>query len=250
MESIKPINSNLQRSSRSRITYSNSEHAINSFRNKDLAGLLLSPSACNLTVQSPSLNTGIPHILNQRVPSSYEIDSLVNSIVPSKKKSPNQSPNRSPLPDREINIARTSLQRARSGVNIGLWYENDRLKFSAKCSNRYSSRPANLYNTKSKLFPTNEVNFDKIPQTQTSRFGFINPQKEEEIANFIVNPKNAFRTHWSKHSNMKDRKFYPEMHQEYARDDKANNKRRDIITNYRESMLMVKNMMNKNENKK
>lgn len=251
MESIKPINLQLQRPIGSRITDTHFEHSnMNSFRNKDLAGLLLSPSACNLIVHSPNLNTGIPRKLNQQVPSSDEINSLLNTFTSSKKKSPSNSRSPSPVPEKQVNMMKTTLQKARSGVNIGIWYENDRLKFSAKGSNRFSSRPANLFNTKSKLFPTNQVNFDRVPQTLTSRFGFINPQEEEDIANFLVNPQNAFKTNWSKHSNMRDRKFYPEMHPEYIKDDKTNCKRRDIFTHYRESMLMVKNMMNKNENNK
>lgn len=251
MESIKPIQSSLQRSHRSELNLRKYDTTSSyNLRNKDLAGLLLSPSVSSLTVNSPNLNTGIPKIQDQRVPSAVEIHTLVNTLVPSKRKSPRHSPSPIPIPDKQVNIPQTKLSRARSGVNTGIWYENDRLQFSAKGAKRYSSRPNPLYSTKSKLFPTNDIEFDKIPQTTSSRFGFINPQEEEYIANFLVNSRNAFKTHWSKHSNMKDRKFYPEMHPEFVKEGKVNNQRRDIITNYRESMLMVKNMMNKYDNKK
>ena len=71
----------------------------------------------------------------------------------------------------------------------------------------------------------------------------INPKVDVDLGNYVVNSNNAFRTHWSKDANLKDRKFFPEEHPEFTRPSQEHFWKRDRVVEYREAMLIVKNMM-------
>mmetsp|Transcript_8062 Transcript_8062/g.15857 ORF Transcript_8062/g.15857 Transcript_8062/m.15857 type:complete len:263 (-) Transcript_8062:3277-4065(-) len=222
-------------------------------RSQDLASALVSPKS-RLSFKPGATGfsfSSVPgFIANQQLPSQEDLFRYTHTFIPSKKRSPEASPDPRPAsrPSRaEItDVGRITLHRARTGEHLGSpWFPDVRtVPMDAGGATRYSSRPSGYNQTYHKLFPTNKLSFSKMPTTKSQRFGKINPAEDPDLANFVVKAENAFKTTWRKQNDLKDRKFFPEQHEEFTGQTSEHYRKRDRIVEYREAMLKVKSMMN------
>lgn len=180
-----------------------------------------------------------------QIPSSEEIKRFSETFLASKKLSPETSPTRTRIKsERMIKLPRITLKKALNGVNTGTnWFNPDEdINLSDKANKtRYGSKPSE--NSKTKLFPSRDILLQEFPKSLTERFGQIDVNADPELANYLVNSKNAFKSHWSKHKTLKDRKFYPDTHPEHDQHRPDFNKKSDDTVMFREAMLLCKNMM-------
>ncbi|CAG9332555.1 unnamed protein product [Blepharisma stoltei] len=209
------------------------------------------------TMPSPAYHKSLSHGLpsnrsSVHVPSSDEIRQITEGFVSSKKRSTETnfystfSTTSFSDSQRTYKLPRLVLVKALKGVNTGAnWFdENEELNLrDGKGSTRFSAKPNTTGESWNKIFPTREVPFQKVPKTHSERFSLINPKEDLELANYVVNCKNAFKTEWSKHRELKDRKFFPELHPEFIGFSKEHGIKRDRIVIFREEMLKVQNMM-------
>ncbi|CAG9331039.1 unnamed protein product [Blepharisma stoltei] len=213
-------------------------------------------SAAPRSAFSKSLMAGLPSSRSLvRVPSREEINQITGTFVSSKKRSTetNFYSTFSSESQRLYKLPRLALIKALKGLNTGSNWFNDNEDLNlldTRGSTRFSAKPGTAGQTWNNIFPTRSVPFQKFPETHSERFSLINPRQDSELANYVVNSTNAFRTEWSKRRELKDRKFFPELHPEFVGFSKEHGLKRDRIVIYREEMMKVKNMMNEAWTKK
>ncbi|CAG9327131.1 unnamed protein product [Blepharisma stoltei] len=182
---------------------------------------------------------------NSQLPTSEEIKQMSSTFLASKKRSSEISPDIIKVKsERTIKLPRLKLKKALDGLNTGEnWFkEEEELDLlDHQGATRFSSRP--MEHSQRKLFPSAEIKVNEFPQSISERFGQIDPNKDQELANYLVNSKNAFKTNWSKHMSLKNRKFYPNTHPEFYSTHMEFNKKSDNMVEFREAMLLCKNMM-------
>lgn len=127
------------------------------------------------------------------------------------------------------------------------WFQQDEKldMFDSPGAKRFTSKPLPKFSSTIKLFPTYSQEGEKLPSSTCPRFGVLKPESDKELIDYIVSGKNAFTTSWIKHRNLKDRKFFPELHPEWQISKFEYNLKRDRIVQYREEMLQAKNMTSK-----
>jgi len=221
-----------------------------SLKTQDMAGALISPDTRisvgpNKTVSEFFYNKHT----NNALPSKEDIMRLTNTFLSSKKKNPEFSAESyDPLSTKNsFKLPQITLRKAIQGVNTtGKWFESKEKEPADEIgASRYQARPKNMFETANRMFPTKNIEFSKYPQTNSSRFSLLNPKEDTELADYLVKADNAFKTHWNKSNQLKDRRFYPETHPEFIREEEKYNRKRDRIVEYREAMLKVEDMMKK-----
>lgn len=128
-----------------------------------------------------------------------------------------------------------------------MWFnQEEKLNlYDSPGAKRFTSKPVPRISSTINIFPAYNQEVEKLPSATCPRFGVLKPENDKELIEFIVSSKNAFKTSWNKHRDLKDRKYFPELHPEWQVMKPEHNIKKDRIAHYRENMLKAQNMISK-----
>ena len=195
------------------------------------------------SIQRLAMATRPGFIINQRVPDLTDIAFWQGRITKCKAFKSEEAVTRGSL-SRSYNVPHIALHKTKTGENLGpKWFPQEAELPLYQQTNMQRFGLTTRPDTYQKIFPTAAGEYHKLPATSSERWSVVDMKRDEQLANYGLTSKNAFKTYWMKHHTLRNRKFFNTAHPEYEDQGIKNHRRKDEIVDYRESMLGVKDMM-------